>query len=33
MDLISEKNLDHRLETVLIHNAIRKGLGKKVFER
>ena len=34
MDLISEKNLDHRLETVLIHhNAIRKGLGKKVFEK
>ena len=30
MDLISESNLDHRLETVLIHhNAIRKGLGKK----
>ena len=29
MDLISEKNLDHRLETVLMHhNAIRKGLGK-----
>ena len=34
MDLISEKNLDHRLETVLIHhNAIRKGLGKKIFEK
>ncbi len=32
MDLISEKNLDRRLETVLIHhNAIRKGLGKKTF--
>ncbi len=32
MDLISEKNLDHRLETVLIHhNAIRKGLGKKIY--
>ena len=30
MDLISESNLDHRLETVLLHhNAIRKGLGKK----
>tara|TARA_Y200000002_G_scaffold354507_1_gene334801 strand:+ start:213 stop:1499 length:1287 start_codon:yes stop_codon:yes gene_type:complete len=32
MDLVSEKNLDHRLETVLIHhNAIRKGLGKKIY--
>ncbi len=34
MDLISENNLDDRLETVLIHhNAIRKGLGKKIFEK
>ena len=34
MDLISEKNLDHRLETVLLHhNAIRKGLGKKVYQK
>ena len=34
MDLISENNLDHRLETVLIHhNAIRKGLGKKIYEK
>ena len=34
MDLVSESNLDHRLETVLIHhNAIRKGLGKKVYEK
>ena len=34
MDLISERNLDHRLETVLVHhNAIRKGLGKKIFEK
>ena len=34
MDLLSESNLDHRLETVLIHhNAIRKGLGKKIFEK
>jgi adenylosuccinate synthase len=34
MDLISENNLDHRLETVLSHhNAIRKGLGKKIFEK
>ena len=34
MDLVSESNLDHRLETVLVHhNAIRKGLGKKIFEK
>jgi len=34
MDLISEENLDHRLETVLLHhNAIRKGLGKKVYQK
>ena len=34
MDLTSESNLDHRLETVLIHhNAIRKGLGKKTFKK
>ncbi len=34
MDLVSESNLDHRLETVLIHhNAIRKGLGKKIFKK
>ena len=34
MDLVSERNLDHRLETVLIHhNAIRKGLGKKIFKK
>ncbi len=34
MDLISEENLDHRLETVLLHhNAIRKGLGKKIFQK
>ncbi len=34
MDLISEKNLDHRLETVLLHhNAIRKGLGKDMFHK
>ena len=34
MDLRSETNLDHRLETVLLHhNAIRKGLGKKIFEK
>jgi len=34
MDLVSEENLDHRLETVLLHhNAIRKGLGKKVYHK
>ncbi len=34
MDLVSERNLDHRLETVLIHhNAIRKGLGKEIFKK
>ena len=34
MDLRSEKNLDKRLESVLLHhNAIRKGLGKKIYEK
>ncbi len=34
MDLRSEKNLDKRLELVLFHhNAIRRGLGKKIFEK
>ena len=34
MDLASENNLDDRLEAALIHhNAIRKGLGKKVFKK
>ena len=33
MDLRSEKNLNQRLETVLLHhNAIRKGLGKKIYK-
>ncbi len=32
MDLISRKNLNKRLETVLLHhNAIRRGLGKRKF--
>ena len=32
MDLISEKNLDQRLDAALMHhNTIRKGLGKEVF--
>ena len=34
MDLASEKNLDHRLDTVLMHhNAIRKGLGKEIYSK
>ena len=34
MDLISEKNLEHRLEAVLLHhNAIRKGLGKEIYKK
>ncbi len=34
MDLISDENLNHRLETVLMHhNAIRKGLGKEIFQK
>tara|TARA_B100000427_G_scaffold317178_1_gene313018 strand:+ start:147 stop:1433 length:1287 start_codon:yes stop_codon:yes gene_type:complete len=34
MDLISERNLDQRLESVLAHhNAIRKGLGKEIFKK
>jgi len=34
IDLASEENLDIRLDNVLVHhNAIRKGLGKKKFEK
>ena len=34
MDLVSEKNLNNRLETVLMHhNAIRKGLGKDIYKK
>ncbi len=34
MDLRSKKNLEQRLELVLLHhNAIRKGLGKKLFKK
>ena len=34
MDLLSEANLSNRLDLVLQHhNAIRKGLGKKIFEK
>ena len=34
MDLRSESNLDNRLENVLSHhNAIRKGLNKKIYEK
>ena len=33
MDLFSESNLDHRIESVVNHhNTIRKGLGKKFFK-
>ena len=34
MDLLSEKNLDNRLDAVLIHhNAIRKGLEKPLYNK
>ena len=34
MDLRSESNLDNRLENVLLHhNAIRKGLKKKILKK
>ena len=34
MDLRSEKNLDRRLDSVLLHhNAIRKGLGRDIFDK
>ena len=34
IEYFSAKNLDHRLETVLLHhNAIRKGLGKNVYHK
>ena len=34
MDLMSKNNLNRRLNTVLMHhNAIRKGLGKKIFKK
>ena len=34
MDLASEENLDKRLDAVLVHhNVIRKGLGKKLFQK
>jgi len=34
MDLASEKNLDQRLDVALKHhNALRKGLGKDIFEK
>jgi adenylosuccinate synthase len=34
MDLVSEKNLDHRLETALLHhNVIRKGLRKEIYKK
>ena len=34
MDLVSEENLNKRLDNALIHhNSIRKGLGKEIFEK
>ena len=34
MDLVSESNLDYRLEAALAHhNSIRKGLGKNIFKK
>ena len=34
MDLVSESNLDNRLQAALAHhNAIRKGLGKNIFKK
>ena len=34
MDLRSENNLDSRLKNVLLHhNAIRKGLKKKIYKK
>jgi len=34
MDLVSDRNLENKLETALAHhNAIRKGLGKNIFEK
>ena len=34
MDLVSKKNLSNRLEVVLLHhNALRKGLGKKIYRK
>ena len=34
MDLLSDEDLDNKLETVLLHhNAIRKGLGKEIYKK
>ena len=34
MDLLSDKDLDNKLETVLLHhNSIRKGLGKEIYKK
>ena len=34
MDLLSHKDLDNKLETVLLHhNSIRKGLGKEIYKK
>ena len=34
MDLLSDKDLDNKLDTVLLHhNSIRKGLGKEIYKK
>jgi adenylosuccinate synthase len=34
MDLLSDEDLDNKLETVLVHhNSIRKGLGKEIYKK
>jgi len=34
MDLLSDKDLDNKLETALLHhNSIRKGLGKEIYKK
>ena len=34
MDLLSDKDLDNKLETILLHhNSIRKGLGKEIYKK
>ena len=34
IDLLSDKDLDYKLETVLLHhNSIRKGLGKEIYKK
>ena len=33
MDLRSETNLENRLNVLMHHNALRKGLNKKIYEK